>query len=186
MQYIFRQMASIYSFLHRYVCVKSASLTYSLLIDVLFVQELYPNLRMELDCDMLHSPETLADMRCFPKNSSHVSNLNFLDAMSFFEEFGPTSPPHTIATRLIGMMMNAVPVVDITDFVVLSNSISHSVGNKTINAIINSPIYGDLFDNLLSVRGKALVLSPINCWTLGFKDYLLSSNPTISKVLIFH
>ena len=139
---------------------------------------------MELDCDMSYGDRVASDMHCYPKNSSHESKLNILDASSFIEEFGSTSPPHTIATRLIGMMMNAVPLVDVSDFILLSNSIAHSAGNKTINSMVNNPIYGDIFENLLNVHGKTLVLSPVNCWTLGLQDYLSIHN-TISKVCIF-
>jgi hypothetical protein len=148
-------------------------------------------LRVDLDCSVGTLPSTSSlYSQCHPLDFNHLNitklekDFTFVDFVTQMAAFSPEQDSaNKAAVKLISMMMNGVPLLDTEDYIMFSNYIRDSITEEKRKTITDYPVYGDIFDNLLNVGNKSIILSPANCWTRLLADYL-SEFPVIAKVFI--
>jgi hypothetical protein len=161
------------------------------LLNIYFCQDSYDKLRMDLDCRFDRLPADSLYSNCVPKNFNNVNFSSLADEEVNLAQFftlgdlfarGPDAGSKA-ATKLISMIMNGVPLMDTQDYVIFANYTGQSIGEDRRKDITNYPIYGDIFDNLLNIPHKYLILSPENCWTQSFLEYW-QQFPIVTQVSI--
>lgn len=101
-----------------------------------------------------------------------------------------TDPDHQDTqqfTRLLtSMMMNGLPLLDIDDYIYLSDFINNYLGETTRKELLNYAIYRDKFGNFLNVRQNQLRIVPNEGMATDFVRYLNESSKLFNVSIIIY
>lgn len=83
------------------------------------------------------------------------------------------------ANLLGSLMMNGFPLLGIDDYFQLSDFINDNIGHRSRREFMESSTLKSNFGNLLNIRNRELRLTPNNCVTRGFAEYILNASNVI-------
>lgn len=90
-----------------------------------------------------------------------------------------------VADTLSEVVMNGSPILNLEDFVILSDAINRHLGDDEKSAILSESAFRYSLGNFLLIRERQLRFAPTNEYTLGFRDYLSNrSNINVSATFL--
>lgn len=125
-----------------------------------------------------------------PNNQTELQpHLSISPTTFLFDLFQEKKPKHNqnikqLAKLLGSVMMNGLPFLDIDDFVHASDFVNRNIPEHTKSYITQSPLLSGQFGNFLNVRNLQIRLSPDNCWTKYFVEYLKKHSKIIKVSFI--
>ncbi len=145
-----------------------------------FSQVGYAKIHIDVEC--LES--NFKAPKCHPFASNYSKSSSDTLSSIFFEKGDSFAYYSNLADLIASMALNGLPLLDLDDYVRLSDATNEIIGRSVRDRLVGNLYYGGKVDNLLEVRRKQIVLAPRNCWTQHFLSSLLRSSDT-AKVLFF-
>eukprot|EP01039_Chlorochromonas_danica_P011157 gene11157-12437_t len=135
--------------------------------------EPYKKLAFDFSCHYTNASAqsnvfTSSNIECVPVTENTWSLLSSIDLLSQPEAGHGSSQ---LISYLSSLMMNGIPLVDLDDYVRLSDLANRYLGSLRPRLMASSFLW-DQFSNLMDVRQKRIVLSPPSCLSTAFRDFL--------------
>lgn len=124
-------------------------------------------------------------LQCTPRRSSKTLTASeLLYEISLGNKSNMThddNDQEKVLNLIASLVFNGVPLLDLSDYVRLSDYINTVIGEEGIKRLLSIPIVKEKFGNLLSIRTKEIRITPSNCFTRSFHTFLVNSSQ-VAKV----
>lgn len=138
----------------------------------------YQELHFEIICQRPPSSTSLASdslpATCRPMPSDALTPTDLL-----FQSASTTSNAnrHDVMDLLLSLFLHGVPLIDLHDFITLSDMINTYFGEGEVARMMQSEVIRERFGNVLQVKHKEFRFAPRNCYTEQFVLYLQQRSP---------
>jgi hypothetical protein len=86
---------------------------------------------------------------------------------------------------LSSILMNGVPLLNLDDFVYLSDFVNKELGSTAKKELLSQSEYKHKFSNILNVRSNKIFLYPDSCWARQFIYFLNQTSNTLQSEINF-
>jgi hypothetical protein len=113
---------------------------------------------------------------CHPLKSETFSPSDL--AFNPFDSSDSTTQQLELVSLLSSMFLNGMPIVDLNDYVLLSDYANSYLGSNGRSRLLASRVASERLGNLLMVRSKLFALAPRNEHTEAFMRFLQTASST--------
>ena len=142
----------------------------------------YHELHFDIICERSNPTSTSADVSkdvyCRPMTSNSLTPTDLL----FQSTKTSVSNQHDVMTLLSSLFLHGAPLIDLSDYVMLSDLLNDYFGEERVDRMMNSAILRERFGNLILTRKKEFRFAPRNCFTEKFVTYLHELSPMIKVI----
>lgn len=125
---------------------------------------------IELECDRAASAA-----HCRPAHDDNSKDLTLTELL-LSTAHKRKAPERGVEKLLSRIALSGVPLLDLTDFVLLADAVNAILGQEGRADLMSKAYLRERFSNLVLVRDKEIRVAPSNCFTAAFVEFMANAS----------